>query len=63
MKTTELKNKSADDLKQLALETEKEVFVMQMKRAAGQLANVAGLIKSRRNVAQIKTEIRRRAGV
>lgn len=54
-KATELRAKSADELKSLLLDLSKEQFNLRFQRAAGELENTARFRQVRRDVARIKT--------
>jgi len=55
MKTAELKQKSATDLKAELLENLKEQFNLRMQKAAGQLSRPSEVKRVRRQIARIKT--------
>lgn len=60
MKTSELKDKSADELKELAKTTSGELFQARLQNFTNQLDDTASLPKRRRDIARIQTELRRR---
>lgn len=62
MKASELRGKSASELKfELLAELEKQ-FKMRMKRATGQLEQTHEMKQVRRNVARIKTVLNETSG-
>ncbi len=60
MKTSELKDKSVDELKELIKTTSGELFQSRLQNFTNQLDDTASLPKRRRDVARIQTELRRR---
>ena len=55
MKAAELRDKTADQLKDEILKLKKEQFNMRFQKATGQLENTAQVGKVRRNIARMKT--------
>jgi len=55
MKISELRTKSADELKQTLLDLCKEQFNMRFQRSTGSLENVSLIRKVRVDIARIKT--------
>ena len=63
MKATELRVKSADDLKTELLALLKEQFSLRMQHATQQLSNNTQLGRVRRDIARVRTIIREKAVV
>jgi len=55
MDASDLKTKSADELKQMLGDLKKEQFNLRFQRASGQLENTARVRVVRRDIARIKT--------
>lgn len=55
MKASEMREKSAEDLKALLLEKRKEQFNLRMQRGAGQVTRSSEVIAARRDIARLKT--------
>jgi len=55
MKATDLRQKSADELRGEMLSLRKEAFNLRFQQATGQLENTARVGKVRRDIARIKT--------
>ncbi|MDR1075554.1 MAG: 50S ribosomal protein L29 [Xanthomonadaceae bacterium] len=55
MNTTELRGKSADELKSHLLELRKEQFALRMQKASGQLTKIHEPRRVRREIARVKT--------
>ena len=55
MKITDLRAKSADELKEMLLDLRKESFNMRFQQATGQFENTARVRQVRRDIARIKT--------
>lgn len=55
MKATDLRTKSADELKQQLLDLRKESFNLRFQAASGQLENTARKNSIRKDIARIKT--------
>ena len=60
-KATDLRAKTADQLKERLLELKKEQFNLRFRKASGQLENTAQVTKVRREIAVIKTILGERA--
>lgn len=60
MKTSELREKSIDELNTLSQERRRELFDLRFKHYTGQLLDTASLRKTRRDIARIETIIRER---
>ena len=60
MKAEELRSKSADELKDQLIGLRKEAFNLRFQKASGQLENTARIGQVRRDIARIKTEVRRK---
>ena len=61
MDASDLKTKSADELKQLLGDLKKEQFNLRFQRASGQLENTARVGVVRRDIARIKTVMHAKA--
>jgi large subunit ribosomal protein L29 len=55
MKASELRTRSADDLRNLLLEKRREQFNLRMQRGAGQQIKASQIRAARRDIARIKT--------
>lgn len=55
MKTSELRTKSKEELKEIILSAKKEQFNLRMQAATGELANKSRFKETRRTVARAKT--------
>jgi large subunit ribosomal protein L29 len=62
MKVSELKAKSADDLKQELASLLKAQFSLRMQTATQQLSNTSQLKKVRRDIARVRTVMTEKAG-
>ena len=60
MKSSELREKSLQDLRELSDECRKDLFDLRFKHYTGQLINTASLKDARRQIARIETIIRER---
>lgn len=60
MNPSEVRDKSADELKKLSLELEEEVFKLKFRKKAGQLQQTANIKKARRDLARVNTIMRER---
>jgi large subunit ribosomal protein L29 len=60
-KASELRAKSADQLKDRLLELKKEQFNLRFQKASGQLENTARVLTVRREIATIKTILAERS--
>lgn len=61
MKATDLRSKSADDLRKDLADLKKEQFNLRFQTAAGQLENTARVKTVRRDIARIKTILAEKA--
>ncbi len=61
MKAAELRDKTADQLKDEILKLKKEQFNMRFQKATGQLENTAQVGKVRRTIARMKTILNEQA--
>ncbi|VAX03240.1 LSU ribosomal protein L29p (L35e) [hydrothermal vent metagenome] len=57
MKSSEIKGKSADELKGLLLDLKKEQFNLRFQRATAQLENTARVRVVRRDIARVRTQL------
>lgn len=57
MKASEVRKKSADELKDLLLDLRKQQFELRMKMGSGQLTEPHRLRQVRRDIARVKTVI------
>lgn len=55
MKASELRGKTADELKTQLVELKKELFNLRFQKATGELTNTARFRQVRRDVARVKT--------
>jgi len=62
MKSSELREKSVDELKAALGEEQKSQFKLRMQHATGQLNESHKVKETRRNIARIKTVINQKAG-
>jgi large subunit ribosomal protein L29 len=60
-RATELREKSATELKEEMVDLRKEEFTLRMQRGTGQLSNNARFKQIRRDVARIKTILNEQA--
>ncbi|MFU8804149.1 MAG: 50S ribosomal protein L29 [Bradymonadaceae bacterium] len=60
MKSAELKEKSEQELKDLALQLRQELFQSKLKHYTGQLQQTSTLRQTRRSIARIETILRER---
>jgi large subunit ribosomal protein L29 len=60
MKAAELRDLSADDLREKAKELEDTLFRMRIKKSVGQLDVPMKLRSTRRDLARVKTELRQK---
>ena len=58
MKATKLRDLSVEELEERARETSQELFNLRFQKATGQLGNTAMLLKTKKNLARVKTVIR-----
>jgi large subunit ribosomal protein L29 len=61
MKASDIRPKTADELKQQIEDLSKEAFNLRFQRASGQLENTARVRQVRRDIARIKTILGERA--
>ena len=61
MKASELRTKSADELKKELLDLLKAQFGLRMQLATQQLSNTSQMSKVRRDIARVRTLIREKA--
>ena len=61
MKASDIRPKTADELKQQIEDLAKEAFNLRFQRASGQLENTARVRQVRRDIARIKTILGERA--
>ncbi|MEA2755303.1 MAG: large subunit ribosomal protein [Aliidongia sp.] len=62
MKGSDLRVKTADELKGDLVGLKKEQFNLRFRKASGQLENVARVRQVRRDIARVKTVLGQRAG-
>ncbi len=55
MKATDLRTKTADELKDTLMDLRKEQFNLRFQKASGQLENTARARQVRRDIARVKT--------
>jgi large subunit ribosomal protein L29 len=55
MKSSELKGKTVDQLKDLLINLKKEAFNLRFQKATGELENTSRIRQVRRDVAKVKT--------
>ena len=60
MKASELKDLSADELRDKARELEESLFRMRIRKSVGQLDVPMKLRSTRRDLARVKTELRQK---
>ncbi len=60
MKTTELKDKSVDELKELAKTRTNELFQARLQNFTNQLDDTSSITKARKDIARILGELRHR---
>jgi large subunit ribosomal protein L29 len=58
MKAKELRELTAEELKEKERESSQELFNLRFQKATGQLGNTAEIRKTKRDLARIKTVIR-----
>jgi large subunit ribosomal protein L29 len=58
MKATELREKTASDLKEELLRLRKEQFGLRMQKASGQLGQTHMMKEMRRDIARVKTVLK-----
>ena len=60
MKAKELRDLTTGELTLKEKELRQEVFNLRIQKATGQLANTAGIVKSKKDLARVKTILRSR---
>ena len=60
MKAKELRDQTTEELTLKERELRQEVFNLKLQKAAGQLANTAGIVKGKKDLARVKTILRSR---
>lgn len=60
MKTSQIRDKNTDELRELSTQKRDELFRLRMELYTGQLENPASLKTARRDVARIETVLRER---
>ena len=60
MKAKELQDQTTEELTLKERELRQDVFNLKLQKAAGQLANTAGIVKARKDLARVKTILRSR---
>ncbi len=60
MKAKELRDQTTEELTLKERELRQEVFNLKLQKAAGQLANTAGIVKAKKDLARVKTILRSR---
>ena len=60
MQSSDLREKSLEELRELSLQTRKDLFDNRFKHYTGQLVDTASLKTTRRSIARIETIIRER---
>ena len=63
MKTTELRNKSVEELTKKLDELKKDLFMLRMQHATNQLDNPMQLAATKKDIARVKTIIREKTNV
>jgi large subunit ribosomal protein L29 len=58
VKATELRDLSREELKQKEKDQRQEIFNLRLQKATGQLANTAVIVRTKRDLARIKTILR-----
>ena len=61
MKANELRELGSDELDGKARELSEELFNLRFQKATGQLGNTAMIVKSKRDLARVKTVLREKA--
>ncbi len=59
MKATDLRSKTADELKDSLMDLRKEQFNLRFQKASGQLENTARARQVRRDIARVKTVLQK----
>ncbi|RPJ22381.1 MAG: 50S ribosomal protein L29 [Desulfobacteraceae bacterium] len=60
MKAKELRDQTTEELTLKERDLRQEVFNLKLQKAAGQLANTAGIVKAKKDLARVKTILRSR---
>ena len=60
MKAKELRDHTTEELALKERELRQEVFNLKLQKASGQLANTAGIVKVKKDLARVKTILRSR---
>jgi large subunit ribosomal protein L29 len=60
VKAKELRDQTTEELTLKERELRQEVFNLKLQKAAGQLANTAGIVKAKKDLARVKTILRSR---
>ena len=60
MKAKELQDQTTEELTLKERELRQEVFNLRLQKAAGELANTAGIVKAKKDLARVKTILRSR---
>ena len=63
MKTTELRNKSVEELAKKLDELKKDLFMLRMQHATNQLENPMQLAAVKKDIARVKTIIREKTNI
>ena len=63
MKTTELRNKSVEELTKKLDELKKDLFMLRMQHATNQLDNPMQINATKKDIARVKTIIREKTNV
>ena len=63
MKTTELRNKSVEELTKKLDELKKDLFMLRMQHATNQLDNPLQLAAVKKDIARVKTIIREKTNI
>ena len=63
MKTTELRNKSVEELTKKLDELKKDLFMLRMQHATNQLDNPMQLSAVKKDIARVKTIIREKTSI
>jgi len=60
VKAKELRDQTTEELTLRERDLRQEVFNLKLQKAAGQLANTAGIVKAKKDLARVKTILRSR---
>jgi large subunit ribosomal protein L29 len=60
VKAKELRDLTTEELTLKEKELRQEVFNLRLQKAAGQMANTAGIVKTKKDLARVKTILRSR---